>query len=86
APVIANGTVWFQFPAQQGWRYEIRTISADSSNVVTDIRLLSEDDLEATAKVASTAGFIFTAQRSGVHYVELSGGAGTVAVRYLGVE
>ncbi len=81
----ANGKVWFQFPVQAGWRYEIETVPGDSSPA-TEVRLLSERKLEPAPKESSDAGSIFTAIRGGLHYVELSGGTGTISIRYLGAE
>ncbi len=86
APSNANGKIWFQFPVQTGWRYEIQTVKADSTPAETDVRLLSETKLEPATEESSEAGSIFTAIRGGFHYVELGGGSGTVTVRYLGAE
>ncbi|MFW5695242.1 MAG: fibronectin type III domain-containing protein [Alkalispirochaeta sp.] len=84
APTSAGGKVWFRFPAQQGWEYEVQVESTTTDS--TDVRLLSEKELEPAPDTSSEAGSIFTAERSGLHYVELAGGSGTVSVRYLGAQ
>ncbi|MEX2443924.1 MAG: fibronectin type III domain-containing protein [Alkalispirochaeta sp.] len=84
AHATADSKVWFTFLAQQGWRYQVQAETSPAET--TGVRLLSEKELEPAPENISEAGSIFTAERSGLHYVELHGGSGTVSVRYLGAE
>jgi hypothetical protein len=80
----ADGKVWFRLLAQRGWAYEVR---ADST--ATDVRFLYEGQLEPAPESldgSEPGSYTFTAEHSGVHFVELDGGSGSVSVRYLGLD
>lgn len=87
APTAAGGKVWFRLLVQRGWSYEVRAVEDAST---TDVRMLHERQLEelalAPTEDSETGPYTFTADRNGFYFIELSGGSGTVSVRYLGAQ
>lgn len=75
--LLDGGKVWLRFLAQEGWDYEVEVSGS------TSIRMLDGDGLEESSSLGAQAGDArFQAAQSGVHYVELDGGQGTVTIRH----
>ncbi|MFO8044029.1 MAG: fibronectin type III domain-containing protein [Alkalispirochaeta sp.] len=92
APTAAGGKVWFRLLVQRGWSYEVRAVEDASTTEVRMLheRQLHEQQLEEPAQEptedSETGPYTFTADRNGFYFIELSGGSGTVSVRYLGAQ
>ena len=76
-PAAAGGKEWLRFLAQEGWIYEVQVSGG------TALRLLDSRDLSEMASRSPTEGDVaFLADYSGVVYLELDGGSGTVSVKH----
>lgn len=76
-PATANGNEWLRFLAQAGWTYDVEVSGS------TTLRLLDSRDLSEMATTTAVGGSAaFVADSSGMVYLELDGGSGTVSIRH----